>query len=681
MVQDKMYCATENGLFYYDLQDQSVNKITKITGLSDVDITAMAYHEEKNVLVIGYSSGGIDLVTEEGFFAIQDFKNTDLVSEKAIHDIQFWNDDILVATSLGVIVISIPNREITENFRSIGQNGTDISVSSLFVKDDDLWAITNQGIQVGSLNNNLLDFNNWTFFGETQNQKNTFFGSIGNQIFSIKNDSVLLSFENNSWVETGVVFPDQVVAVRSSSELFISTSKSIYSFNGIALNIAITPSEAINDFLFSNEFWLSTETNGLTRHETGESIYPEGPINDYPSNIVAANGEVYLLFGPSAESYNGEVDQLGYNVYDGNTWKYEMIDGFYNLSDIAYWNNQGYVSSVGFGIYSMDNGMIIDHNTSTLSNSKSNQGPIITDLEVSASLWIASYNNTNPIASINENGEITTYQESVVGTDKPQKIISSLEGPILIQNDPTEGGGFITFRPPNARKHFSISNGLPSNAIHVLEVDLEDVAWAGTDQGLITFPDASYLIDFAQPVNATFENNLLFENDEILALTLDGGNRAWIATQAGLWVFNASLTRLDHFFTAENSPLPSNQITQLEYNAENGEMFIQTDKGLVSFRSSSSAAKAHYDEVSIFPNPVRPGYSGLVGISGLRYGTYVKITNIDGKLIREIETNGGTASWDLLDYNNQKVNSGVYVVFTSSPDGQEKYVGKIAVVN
>ena len=679
---DKVFCAVENGLFYYDLNDQSVNKITKLNGLSDVDISALAYNKSKNILVIGYGSGTIDLITDAGTTFIPDFKDTDLVDDKRIKDIQFWNDDILVATSLGIIVISISKQEITENFRSIGKNGSDVSVTQMFVDDNNLWAITNQGIQVGALSDNLLDFNNWTLYPETENQKNSFFGKAAGIIYSVKNDTVLIKFENNVWIESGTIIPESVIAMQSGSSILIGTEHKVYSFNGAQLDVEVNPDQMLYDFLFTTEVWLGTEGDGLVRNSTSETIFPKGPIRDNPSNVVAEKGKVYLFYGPHPEQYSGESDQLGYNLFDGNSWSYEVIDGFYNLSDIAYFNNSGYISSIGYGFYSIEEEIIKDHLNSSLIASKDNSGPIITDLQVSeGGLWIVSYNNTAPVAIMDENGEITTFQESVIGTDKPKKIVPSSKGPVLIQNASGEGGGFITFEQPNEHARYSISDGLPSNNIRTLTVDLEDIAWVGTDQGLISFPDASFLPEFSQPVNATFENNLLFEDDEIYALTYDGGNRIWIATKEGLWVFNSNFTTLDHFFTSENSPLPTHEVLQLEYNAENGEMFIQTTRGLVSFRSSSSGEKENYDEVSIFPNPVRPGYTGIVGISGLKYDTLVKITNIDGKLIRELRTNGGTASWDLLDYNNQKVNSGIYIVFTATKNGAEKYIGKIAVAN
>ncbi|HSZ71168.1 MAG TPA: T9SS type A sorting domain-containing protein, partial [Cytophagaceae bacterium] len=86
-------------------------------------------------------------------------------------------------------------------------------------------------------------------------------------------------------------------------------------------------------------------------------------------------------------------------------------------------------------------------------------------------------------------------------------------------------------------------------------------------------------------------------------------------------------------------------------------------------------------DVKIFPNPVEPGFDGYVGISGLANNSRVKITDIAGKLTYETPSNGGTASWNLKNYNGQRATAGVYLIFSSTDDGLQKYVGKITVID
>ena len=84
--------------------------------------------------------------------------------------------------------------------------------------------------------------------------------------------------------------------------------------------------------------------------------------------------------------------------------------------------------------------------------------------------------------------------------------------------------------------------------------------------------------------------------------------------------------------------------------------------------------------MNIFPNPVRPEYQGLVGLKGLARNVNVKVTDINGNLVAEVEANGGTASWDLMDIRGSKVATGIYLFFSATSDGEDTYVGKIAVV-
>ena len=121
----------------------------------------------------------------------------------------------------------------------------------------------------------------------------------------------------------------------------------------------------------------------------------------------------------------------------------------------------------------------------------------------------------------------------------------------------------------------------------------------------------------------------------VTALAVDGGDRKWMATKDGIWIFDRNVATVEQRFTAENSPLPSNNISEFAYDQSSGEMFILTDRGLVSYRSASSAAGLTHGRVKIFPNPIRPQDSGPVSITGLAQDVNIKITDVQGNLIKE----------------------------------------------
>ena len=67
-------------------------------------------------------------------------------------------------------------------------------------------------------------------------------------------------------------------------------------------------------------------------------------------------------------------------------------------------------------------------------------------------------------------------------------------------------------------------------------------------------------------------------------------------------------------------------------------------------------------------------------ITGLIADSNVKITDLNGNLIRQRRSAGGQFTWDCRGANGQPVSSGVYLVLASTPDGSKGVVTKIAVV-
>ncbi|MGV3589744.1 MAG: T9SS type A sorting domain-containing protein [Adhaeribacter sp.] len=164
------------------------------------------------------------------------------------------------------------------------------------------------------------------------------------------------------------------------------------------------------------------------------------------------------------------------------------------------------------------------------------------------------------------------------------------------------------------------------------------------------------------------------------AITVDSGNRKWVGTDNGLWLFSEEGENIIAQFTTANSPLPANKIQDITINQNTGEVFISTELGLVSFRGTATETKGKPDCAVVFPNPVRPGYTGLVGISGLANNALVKITDVAGNLVYQAQATGGTLAWDLRDVKGKRVKSGVYLAFSSTPNGKQSCTSKIAVI-
>ena len=78
---------------------------------------------------------------------------------------------------------------------------------------------------------------------------------------------------------------------------------------------------------------------------------------------------------------------------------------------------------------------------------------------------------------------------------------------------------------------------------------------------------------------------------------------------------------------------------------------------------------------------MRPDFSGPITIQGLGYQSDVKVTDISGNVVLKTVSNGGTVIWDGKTLNGDRVQSGVYLVWTASVDGKGKNVAKILFIN
>jgi hypothetical protein len=180
------------------------------------------------------------------------------------------------------------------------------------------------------------------------------------------------------------------------------------------------------------------------------------------------------------------------------------------------------------------------------------------------------------------------------------------------------------------------------------------------------------------------EDNLaqeLMYEQFITDIVVDGANNKWIGTaDSGVFLVSPNGQETKYHFTETNSPLPSNVINDIDINNATGEVFIATSKGMVSFKGTATSANEDLNNVFVYPNPVRPEYEGTVKISGLIDKATVKITDIEGNLVHETTSEGGTIEWDTTAFGKHKVASGVYMVFISAQDGIETKVKKIMII-
>ena len=682
-----IFCATTNALFTVDLASRSIQKLNKENGLGDAGISAMHYADEMSTMVLGYESGIIDLLESEGkITTLLTLRDAQIVAGKSIHGISSVGENVYLATDFGVVFLDLATNTVKENYRNIGSGGAELIVLDVLARNDSIYILAEDGVRAGLLSDNLLDFNAWTHFPETSSGGFEHLISAGANLYVIKDGTNLWEYDGSVWSASPVVAPSYVTSLCYGNELFALTPSGVYTLLPSPVEILTDPLLASgNDIIVENSnYWIADGENGLLSiGASTDQLIPNGPLKEIPTKLKWANGLTYAFFGPKPATYDGTSDDLGYSVFDNGRWEQVMLPNFYNLSDVAAIGSRLYFTSIGFGLYDQQRDLILKETNSDLTVSSS-----FSNVQLSAiqsfdnSVWMLSYNSNNSIYELNLDGSMNSFTSAKLGSRFPLALDLSADGVLWVIRGDNEGGGIATFDPSlDLQRSIGTADNLPSPTVSGISIDPDDEVWISTNVGVANFDAASFpFVDFGVSL-PSFQNGLLFEDEKINDVLTDGGGRIWFATDAGIWVLSGDLTSVVHMFTMDNSPLPSNDVSQFSYNEDNGEIFMLTDRGTVSYRSVSSKAEdIHENKIAIFPNPVSPDYNGVVGFSGLVRNANVKITDVRGRLVQEISSNGGTASWNLRTFNHAPVKSGVYLVFSSSVDGVETLVGKVAVI-
>ena len=305
--------------------------------------------------------------------------------------------------------------------------------------------------------------------------------------------------------------------------------------------------------------------------------------------------------------------------------------------------------------------------------------------ETTGKYWIADYKNG---LLSNSEGIFKSYSPSSLDTlyqTRRDSMVLDLEGNRWIKQG--SFGGILVVSPRNQRQFISSgigSGNLPSDDVRSLALDRDGQMWVGTNRGVVVFDNPSAVFsgrnfDAYTPI---FERRRLLGNETVTSIAIDGGNRKWIGTKNGIFLFSPDGTELVSNFNEKNTPLPTNDIVSITAEPKTGEIYIRTTKGMVSYRGTATEGSLRQDEsaVKVFPNPVRPDFEGQIGIEGLVENAFVKITDIAGNLVYETRANGGTAVWNGNTLSGRRVETGVYLIFSANAKGEETLVSRLAVI-
>ena len=702
---DKIYTATPQAIFSTN-PTGGFEYFNKLTGLSEASIATIQWDHETEQLVVAFNNNNIDIIKGGLVKNIYDLVRTSSI--KKINSIYCEKGMAYVATNIGVVVINLFKYEIKESW-ILGANGNSIEVFTL-TKDSNFWyAATSSGIYKTPLSNtNLADAKSWTiFYATVNNEPIKKISTAPTGLIIEKNDSLLL------------------IQPTAITTLFYKASEQIkcWQFNEQKLTIGTISGQTKKAFMYhsaidnsnllvfeqagvlihpnacmfsSGTIWMSDSTTGLIKldpiSKNFTSIIPSGPAGQINTALQATSNNIIAASNTKP----------GLFILENGKWLIQKQNGLDSVTGVQFiatnqFDNSVWLTTAQMGIAKWQNNkvQIFNHRNSSLIGGANNTcftSGVAADNK--GNTWISNTGTTSSIHVHQPDGKWTGFTNPFGITDAGALEIDDASQIWCVTKN---ANGLLVYNPGNSLtssaddrwKQYKAGSGLgnlPSNQVNCTAKDKNGFIWIGTDRGIgiiqctenvFTPTGCEALLPVVQQDRFA---GLLFKDENVQTIAVDGADRKWVGTKNGVWLISANGEKVIYRFSSSNSPLPGNDISKISIDPLTGEVFIATNNGLCSFRSTATEPLSTQQKVLVFPNPVPPGYNGSIAIRGLTTGALVKITNLYGALVYQTRALGGQALWDGKNTSGVKVASGVYLIICRDDSGVEKIATKITIV-
>jgi hypothetical protein len=113
-VGNKIYVGNKSAIFTVNKDDGSLEVLSRVTGLSDVNTTQLQYDKQTRTLVIAYDNLNIDLLQNGIIYNIPDVLNRVIIGDKIVYNITIYDKKAYMACSFGILVIDLERRQLVD---------------------------------------------------------------------------------------------------------------------------------------------------------------------------------------------------------------------------------------------------------------------------------------------------------------------------------------------------------------------------------------------------------------------------------------------------------------------------------------------------------------------------------------------------------------------------------------
>lgn len=722
----RIYCANSNLIYSINLEDNSIEKISKVNLLSDAGISAIAFDPVSSTLVVGYESGNLDLIRNGLSINVNSIQNSGIFGIRSINDIYIDNGRCYLSCGFGIVYFDLINQEVIDTY-IIGPGGANLQVYAIAKFNGKIYAATDIGLLSADADHPFLaNFVNWSPEENLPNSTEvTDVGTIGSYLLFLQNSGEtdvlfatadfeeFISLEEDDNLRGFDISGNHIISrLQNEVKVYQSDLSWKYGVSDVESNEAV--------IMDPNEIWVGDLDEGLIHYKVSansrEAVQPAGPAHLDAYKLQFIDERLFKSSGSPSSNWSPNYNPHGTEVFSQGEWiTYDSgsdpVFHTENIRDLmvvavdpddpAHW----FIGTWLSGIIEYRNGELVHRyheENAPLQGAEETGGRAPVGglaYDNDGNLWISNGYSETPVLALTPEGEWHAFSPNSAGGQG-----SLLYSDLLIDQSGYKwfvrprGHGVVVYNhngtledaTDDAAVAFTNEVGkgnLPTMDIYSIAEDLNGEIWIGTGEGIAVVYSPGSIFSGgnydAQQILLEQDGNLqvLLETEQVRSIAVDGANRKWLGTAgSGLFLMSADGTEQIHHFTTSNSPLPSDVIQSIAIDGATGEVFIGTDNGVVSYRSTATDGAISNECAKVFPNPVRENYYGPVAITGLERNTNVKITDVAGNLVFETTSEGGQAIWNAQNFQGNRVTTGVYTALCTAPEGNSKCVAKIMVV-
>ncbi len=680
--------ATSGGVIAIDIFGGDILKLTNTDGLGGIDFNCVEFDTAGHIW-FGTTDGWLSVYRAPGDIVNYSVKDSSGFFARAVQIYDLFDDGerIWVANDLGVSkFLKYSNGgEIKDTARRLGGIPDEEDVKAVAVIGDYLWAGTARGVAfIDKDSQNIQYFGFWRSFLPDSN------GLVNADIRSIASyrDSVLVG--TAAGVYKLVDSPDTLWTLMGlagrvinrlwadSAGILAATSSGMYRYDGSAWigfpNTGL-PESYYADVAVdgSGSAWAATRSSGIAEFvDTSWTAYSiPGPASNFITSLaIDSSGSVWMthdLKGISLledtswtilNSDNSDLDDNGQVCIaadvDGNIWSGSYGSGLY-LFDHANWHHWTSDNSPMWGVpgahyYWAANALAVGGGNVWISSLDADSGLIMGVYGPADSSW--QLFTTGPNSIFENNVEALLTQNNSVWVGNHEGLSRLNFGPSPFDDSDDNWQAYII-------REYVVD----------MVIDRFGDLWFGSLTGLFHVSSSTTTVrridlpaELAGRVNS---------------VATDGVGNIWAGTVNGLGILRPDVQNQNYewraVYTAQNSPLLNNEVTEIEIDKNTGLAYIGTLGGLSIFDSGFEAPSL--TAIEAYPNPAvfAEGHDAVY-FKRIPPDAIVYIYTVSGDLVDQFQGD----RWNLHNSKGEPIAGGIYVFLVES--GGSTGSGKFAVI-